>query len=206
MTKVLYICASPRGEDSAAVQGARVFLGALADSVTVTEFNLFSESLPEYTHTLAGAKQKTMTAMELSAAEAAEWAQVTKLVDQFLSADHVLMAVPMWNFGVPYKFKQYIDLLTHPGLTFRMAKDGPRGVGSATGTVIYSRGGNYSPKNGQPDPFDFQSPYVKAWASLVGINPLEEVLIQGTMAGPEAQQQAVDAVTGQLTGAAAGLS
>lgn len=205
MTEVLYLCASPRGEDSTAVQAARVFLDGLSDEVRVSELNLFNEQLPEYTHALTDAKQKTMMGLELSGAEANEWARVTELVDQFLRSDHVLMAVPMWNFGIPYKFKQYIDLLTHPGLTFAMDKDGPRGIGSASGTVIYSRGGNYSPKDGQPDPFDFQSPYIQAWAALVGISPLEEVLVQGTLAGREAQGEAVASASEQLKAAAAKL-
>ena len=191
MTDVLYICASPRGEQSAAVQAANVFTDALADSVSLTELNLFTCNLPEYTSVLTNAKQKIMTAAELSPDEANEWTRVTELVDQFLNADHVLIALPMWNFSIPYKFKQYIDLLTHPGLTFQIDKDGPRGIGAASGTVIYSRGGDYSPKDGQPDPFDFQSPYVKAWAALVGISPLNEVLVQGTLAGPDAQAEAI---------------
>ena len=206
MTTVLYVNSSPRGDESAAAQAAQQFLQALPEGVTVQELNLFDYGLPEYTHTLAAAKQKTMMGAELSAEEASEWSGVTKLVDQFLAADHILMTIPMWNFSIPYKFKQYIDLLTHPGVTFLMDKSGPRGVGSASGTVIYSRGGDYSPKDGQPDPFDFQSPYIGAWAGLVGISPLEEVLVQRTMGGPEAQAAAVNAAAKQLEEAATRLT
>ena len=206
MANVLFISASPRGAGSAAVQAAEVFLGALSEEHVVTRLDLFNADLPEYTEPMTRAKQKTMTGMDMDAEEATQWQAVTQLVEQFIAADHVLFALPMWNFSIPYKFKQYIDLITHPGLTFTMDKDGPRGVGSATGTVIYSRGGDYSPKDGQPDPFDFQSPYINAWASLVGISPLEEVLVQRTMAGPDAQTAAVDAATPQLQALAAALS
>ncbi len=198
MTQVLYINASPRGEASAAAQAAQIFLDNLAPDTSVTVLNLFDAELPDYTPELAGAKQSTMMGAELTSAEAAQWAAVTALVDQFLAADHLLMAVPMWNFAVPYKFKQYIDLITHPGMTFTIDKDGPRGIGSASGTVIYARGGDYSPKDGQPDPFDFQSPYVQAWCGLVGITPLEEVLVQGTMAGPDGLSTAVEGARAQL--------
>ena len=107
---------------------------------------------------------------------------------------------------MPYKFKQYIDLITHPGVTFTMDKDGPRGIGAAGGTVIYSRGGDYSPKDGKPDPFDFQSPYLNAWCALVGISPLNEVLVQGTMAGPDGLTNAVEGVRAQLESLASGVS
>ena len=198
MSNLLYISASPRGEDSAAVQASAVFLNALDSAVSVTALNLFEADLPDYTHSLASAKQKTMTGADMTSTEAQQWQRVTELVDQFLGADHILLALPMWNFSIPYKFKQYIDLITHPGMTFTMDKNGPRGVGSASGTVIYSRGGDYSPKDGKPDPFDFQSPYLKAWASLVGISPLEEVLVQRTMSGPDAQSEAIDGAAERL--------
>ena len=205
MTQLLYISASPRGDASAANQAAQYFLDAVPGNVTVTELNLFDADLPEYTRELASAKQSTMMGAELKPEEAAEWAAVTRLTNQFLAADHLLLAIPMWNFTIPYKFKQYIDLITHPNVTFTVDKDGPRGIGSASGTIIYSRGGNYSPKDGQPDPFDFQSPYMNAWCSLVGIAPVTDVLVQGTMGGPDALQSALDAAKPQLQTLAAGL-
>ncbi len=206
MTNVLFISASPRGEASAALQAAEIFRTALPASASFSELDLFAANLPDYTPALASAKQKTMMGADLNDAEAGEWSAVEQLVAQFLAADHLLMAVPMWNFSLPYKFKQYIDLITHPGMTFTMDKDGPRGIGSATGTVIYSRGGNYSPKDGVPDPFDFQSPYMNAWCALVGIQPVSEVLVQGTMAGPDAQTNAVSGAREQLEALAAALS
>ena len=53
--------------------------------------------------------------------------------------------------------------------------------------------------------FDFQSPFVQAWAGLVGISPLEEVLVQGTLSGPEGQADAVASATEQLRAAAGRL-
>ncbi len=198
MTDVLFVNASPRGEDSAALQAANIFRAALPASATVTELNLFDAELPDYTPELARAKQNTMTGNDHSPTEADQWQAVERLVAQFLAADHLLLAIPMWNFSVPYKFKQYIDLITHPGMTFTADKDGIRGIGSASGTIIYSRGGNYSPKDGIPDPFDFQSPYMQAWCNLVGINPVEEVLVQGTMSGPEGLANALSAADEKL--------
>ena len=206
MTQILSITASPRGEDSAAIQATNIFLDALPATAAVTHLNLFAAGLPEYTPQLAAAKQKTMFGTELDDAEAAQWQRVTALVDQLLAADHLLLALPMWNFSIPYKFKQYIDLVTHPNVTFTMDKDGPRGLASASGTIIYSRGGDYSPKDGKPDPFDFQSPYMRAWCSLVGIDPVTDVLVQRTMGGLEAQAAAIDGARAQLQALAASIS
>lgn len=206
MPNLLYLNASPRGEQSASTQAAQVYLDALPAAVEVTRLNLFEEQLPEYTQALADAKQMVMTGQSLTGDAATEWQAVTTLVDQFLAADHYLLAVPMWNFSLPYKLKQYIDLITHPNLTFSYGEKGPQGMASGSAVVIYSRGGDYSPKDGKPDPYDFQTPYLSAWLSLVGVGPAEDVLIQRTMAGPDAAASAIADATAQLQGLAQSLS
>jgi|TARA_B100000315_G_scaffold198336_1_gene189858 FMN-dependent NADH-azoreductase len=205
VTSVFYINASPRGAASASTQAADNFLAALPNTATVKRLPLFESDLPEFAAVLASAKQKVMTGAALDDLEAAEWRQITALVDQFTAADHYLLAVPMWNFSIPYKLKHYIDLLTHPGLTFSRDANGVHGLASGSATVIYSRGGDYSPKDGLPDPFDFQSPYLRAWLTMVGLDPINEVLVQRTMAGPEGQADAVGAAQPQLVSLASAL-
>ena len=198
MSELLYINASPRGEASASTQAATLFLQALSSTVTVTRLDLFHSDLPEYTPELARAKQKFAMSDEMTEEEARQWREVTALVNQLTRADYYLLAVPMWNFSVPYKLKQYIDLVTHPGLTFIRDAEGIRGLASGGVTVIFARGGHYSPKNGQPDPYDFQSPYLSAWLGLVGLGPVSEVLVQGTLTGADAATQAVNNAREQL--------
>ena len=198
MTKLLYLNASPRGDDAASTQAAQIFIDALPDDVQCERIDLFDADLPDLTAAVASAKQKFPMGIELSEEESAQWAKIVELVDAFKDADHYLFGLPMWNFTIPYRFKHYIDIVTHPGLLFSRDEKGIHGLASGGATVIYSRGGDYSPKDGQPDPYDFQSPYVKAWLALVGLNPVHEVLVQRTMAGPDALQETLDAARPQL--------
>lgn len=206
MIKILHISASPRGELSASAQAAQVFLDALPPSAAVKHIDLFQRDLPEVTLEVTTAKQKAFVGAALTSEEARQWAAIVDLVNEFQAADHYLMAVPMWNFNVPYRFKQYIDLLTHPGLTFTRDANGPRGLVTGGATAIYSRGGNYSPKDGKPDPFDFQSPYIQAWLRMIGVGPVQEVFVQRTMAGPDGVAQSVAQVARQLKALAAALA
>mgnify|MGYP004000416009 FL=1 len=199
MTNLLYINASPRGDLSAANQAALIFTGALADSVQVNRLDLFEAKLPEVTLEITAAKMKFAMGLDLDEEEARQWTAITSLVRQFVEADGYLFTIPMWNFSIPYKLKQYIDLITHPGLTFTSDENGPRGLASGRATLIYSRGGDYSPKDGKPDPFDFQSPYMNAWTRLVGLDPVSEVPVQKTMAGPDALNETLHAQKSQLT-------
>ena len=205
MSKLLYISASPRGEFSASIQAARIFLDALPEGVSVERIDLWERELPEVTLEITAAKMKAFAGMPLTPEEARQWAAIVNLVDEFKAADHYLMAVPMWNFNVPYRFKQYIDLLTHPGLTFTRDENGPLGLVSGGVTLVYSRGGDYSPRDGKPDPFDFQSPYLQAWLRLIGLGPVDEVYVQRTMAGPDGVAGSVAGATAELQALAAGL-
>ena len=205
MTRLLYVSASPRGEHSASIQAAQVFLDAVPNGVNVDHIDLFERELPEVTLEITAAKMKSFAGFPLTPEEAKQWAAIVALVDEFKAADHYLLAVPMWNFHVPYRFKQYIDLLTHPGLTFTRDEQGPRGLVSGGVTLIYSRGGDYSPRDGQPDPFDFQSPYLKAWLRTIGLGPVAEVYVQRTLAGPDGVAQSVAGATAELQALAAGV-
>jgi len=206
MSNLLLINASPRGDASAGNMAANVFTEALPDTVKVNRLDLFDAELPEITVEITSAKMKFAMGMDLSDEEARQWAAITQLVEQFVAADSYLFIIPMWNFSIPYKMKQYVDLITHPGLTFTRGEKGPEGLASGAATVIYSRGGDYSPKDGKPDPFDFQSPYVNAWTSLVGLGPVSEVLVQTTMAGPDALAKRLEEETGRLVELAQSLA
>ena len=199
MTRVLYINASPRGDVSASLSAARIFIDALHEGTDVLQIDLFNQALPEVTAAVTSAKIKYVMGAEMTDDESRQWSTILKMVDEFKAADHYLFGIPMWNFSIPYRLKHYIDLITHPGLTFTRDANGPRGLASGGATLIYSRGGDYSPKDGKPDPFDFQTPYMKAWLTMIGISPIEEILVQGTLAGPEGAARAVDAARDRLT-------
>ena len=198
MSALLFIECSPRRTDSFSSQAAAIYLNALPKDVTVEQLDLCGAKLPEFDAAAAAAKYKVMRGQALNPGEESAWSAVVALVEQFKAADHYLIAAPMWNFGIPYKLKQYIDLITHPGLTFNPRPDGMEGLAGGDAVVIYSRGGNYSPKDGQPDPYDHQSPYLQAWLGVVGVSPVEEVAVQGTMRTPVGAESHLDPVRNRL--------
>ncbi len=205
MSTLLYIESSPREADSYSSQAAAIYLDALPKGVTVGHLDLFAANLPEFDAVAAAAKYKVMGGRPLSPAEEGAWSEVVALVEQFKAADHYLIAAPMWNFGIPYKLKQYIDLITHPGLTFNPRPDGMEGLAGGDAVVIYSRGGTYGPKDGQPDPYDHQSPYLQAWLGLVGVRLAAEVAVQGTMRPPVGADSHLDGTRARLVELAAGI-
>jgi FMN-dependent NADH-azoreductase len=205
MSSLLYLQASPRGADAVSSRAAAIFLEALPGSVSVDHLALFDAPLPAYDEDLAAAKYAVMSGRALTALQAARWAEVEAMVERFKAAEHYLLTVPMWNFGLPYVLKQYVDLVTHPGLTFRPAATGMEGLVGGSATVIYSRGGDYSPIDGAPNPYDLQTPYMQAWLGMVGIDPVLEIAVQGTMGGPDVVEAQLAAARPQLESQAGSL-
>jgi FMN-dependent NADH-azoreductase len=62
------------------------------------------------------------------------------------------MVLPMWNFGVPYVFKPYIDVLIQPGLISFDPQSGYKGlVTGKKAAAMYARGGAYGPPTRMED-------------------------------------------------------
>jgi FMN-dependent NADH-azoreductase len=65
---------------------------------------------------------------ERDAGQRAALALSDTLIDELRAADAVVMAVPMYNFGVPASVKAWVDLVCRARVTFRYTADGPEGL------------------------------------------------------------------------------
>jgi FMN-dependent NADH-azoreductase len=54
--------------------------------------------------------------------------QSDQLTDELLESDLLVMATPMWNFGIPAALKAWIGLVVRPGRTFRYSDAGVLGL------------------------------------------------------------------------------
>jgi FMN-dependent NADH-azoreductase len=154
---------------------------------SVKTIDLFDYELPRFDGPALQAKYRILHGEELTPAEAAAWAEVEAVIAEFAAADTYLFAVPMWNFGIPYALKHYIDVIVQPGYTFSFSpEEGYRGL--LTGkraAVVYARGGAYS--EGDTTAFDLQKPYVELVLGFIGVTDLTSAVVEPTM-GPEGEQ------------------
>jgi FMN-dependent NADH-azoreductase len=189
MPKLLHIVASPRGDRSASLTVARHFLAAyLAKNPgdTVETLDLWQADLPEFDGPMLEAKYAVMHSANKSPEQVEAWKIVTGYADQFKAADKYVLSLPMWNFGIPYKLKQYIDIIAQPGLTFSFSPtEGYKGL--VTGkplVVVYGRGGSYGPGSGA-EGYDAQTSYTKQIFGFMGFSDIKEILVEPTAAGPK---------------------
>jgi FMN-dependent NADH-azoreductase len=191
MAKLLYIEASPRKERSTSIRVAKEFLDAYrsthpADAVETLD--LWKDDLPPFDGATIDAKYAVLHGQAHSAAQAAAWAEVSAIADRFKSADKYLLSTPMWNFGVPYKLKHYIDVITQPGLTFSFSPtEGYKGlVTGRPAVVIYARGGEYGGSSGS---YDFQKPYIELMLNFIGFTDVRGIVIEPTLGDPAAGEK-----------------
>jgi FMN-dependent NADH-azoreductase len=112
----------------------------------------------------------------------------------------------MWNFGIPYKLKQFIDVLVQPGLAFSFSPEtGYKGLITGKPAVaVYARGGAYGPGSGM-EAYDAQSTYLKQILGFIGITDIKEIFVEPTLASPTSKDEAITASNSKATELASAL-
>jgi FMN-dependent NADH-azoreductase len=99
----------------------------------------------------------------------------------------------LWNFGIPYRLKQLIDLISQKDILFSVDGSGYRGLLKARkAAVVYARGLDYlSAGSSTPEAtYDLQRPYMETWLRFVGITDISDVIVEKTLFGPEIDVEA----------------
>ncbi len=192
---LLYVKASPRKDRSKSITVAEAFLETFSkthEEVQVDAVDLFEMDLPAFDGPAMETKYAIMRAESPTPAQKQAWSRVEQVIDRFATADRYVFAVPMWNFSIPYRLKQYIDVLVQPGYTFRVTESGYEGMlNDKAAFVAYARGGDYS--DPPADAMDFQKPYLEAILGFMGITEVSSAIVQPVlMGGPEQGQTALE--------------
>jgi len=206
MSKLLYIEASPRGDRSKSSKVAKAFLEAYQQAHvedTIEHINLWKVSLPTFDGDMLEAKYAVLGGQSQTPGQAAAWKTVSDMAEVFKSADKYLISLPMWNFGIPYKLKHYIDIITQPGLTFRFSPgEGYKGLTSGKAVVIYARGGAYGEGSGA-EAYDLQTKSFGMHLGFIGITDQTNILVETTLAAPDAVEKSVAKAVEQAAALAA---
>ena len=196
MKKLLHIIATPRGEDSRTLKVSEAFLKSFSGKYPdcrIDELNVATDTLPGLSLKMIYGKYILLSGKELSEKVKEAWNPIERHIERFLAAEGYLISTPMWNFGIPYTLKQYIDLIVQPKYLFRYTDKGVEGLAkNRKMAVITSRGGDYGPES----PFhayDFQEPYLRAIFGLIGVSDITFINAQPMDAmGPDVQNKKIE--------------
>jgi FMN-dependent NADH-azoreductase len=116
------------------------------------------------------------------------------LIDELRAADTIVLAVPMYNFGVPSTLRTYFDHVARAGVTFRYTSTGPEGLLAGRRAYVFvTRGGVYGGEH------DTQAPYLRQFLRFIGIES-EFVFAQGLAMGDESRQKSLAHAHEQISG------
>ncbi len=194
MSQVLFIKANDRpAEQAVSVQMYEAFVKAYREqnpNDEITELDLFEANLPYFGNTAITALYKINQGFDLTAEEQQMADTVNSYLDQFLAADKVMLAFPLWNYTAPAPVITYLSYLAQAGKTFKYTAEGPVGLAGDKKVVLLSaRGGVYSTE--PMSSFESAIRYVKANLALWGINP-EEVIIESHNQFPDRAGEIVE--------------
>lgn len=185
MKKILLITSSPRGEASHSRDVAHRLvhrLNASHGETSLVERDLSSQPLP---HIDTSFVQAVFTPEESrSDAQKAQLALSDDLVDELMSADILIIASGMINFGISSQLKAWIDHIARAGKTFTYGEKGPAGL--VTGKKAYliaSSGGIYS--SGPMAQYNHQDTYLRSVLGFLGVSDVETIYVEGVSYGPE---------------------
>jgi FMN-dependent NADH-azoreductase len=204
--KLLHLRCSPRA-NSASSAAADAFVTKFSQarpSWDIDLQDLWRETLPEFDGAALEAKYARLGGRAFSGPEGNAFAVVERLALRFALAERVLISLPMWNFGVPYKLKQWFDLIVQPGLTFAFnPADGYRGLVKDRPTLVILASGSDFVTGMNRGRVDMATPYLRDILRFIGVHSVRFVAI-GPTAGPRDQVDAArEAAHRQLSEVAA---
>jgi FMN-dependent NADH-azoreductase len=158
MAHLLHVDSSAMSLGSVSKDVADTFRKAWQDAHpdgAVTYRDLGTEPVPPLAE--AGITAGFAPAEAHTPAQVAAFAVRDRLVREVVEADAYLLAVPMYNWGIPSTFKAWLDQIIFRGRTISF-EDAP--LAGRPATVILSYGGGYDP--GTPrEGWDFVQPYLE---------------------------------------------
>ena len=206
MTRLLYLEASPGKDASVPSNLAKGFLDVYRErnpDHAIEHVPLFEVDLLPF-----GAEGRVQKFANLGSvmsgkgpiAAEGDWAGAMSEIDRLKRADKVLLSAPMWNFSIPWRLKQWIDLVAHIGETVLIEpRDGGIDyVGQITGRplqMILSSGSPYEMRFPleSDDKADFQRAYLDRIFRFIGFTDIRLVKAQPTGVPPGPDRDALEA-------------
>jgi FMN-dependent NADH-azoreductase len=170
MAKLLYIEASPRKDRSSSIRVARAFVDEYRRTHPedmVDMLDLWGVDLPVFDGETVNTKYAILHGDEKTPEQVAAWRPVEEAIERFTSADKYLFSLPMWNFGIPYKLKHFIDVLIQPTYTFSFTpEEGYKGLVTGKPAI---------------EAMDFQKSYLELVLGFIGFEDMGAIVIEPTL-------------------------
>lgn len=190
--KLLHIDASILGNNSVSRRVSAAVVAHLREAtpdLDVTYRDLAAAPLSHLSSThVAGPTAST----EQDQAHPSDFSLGTRVLEEFLAADIIVIGAPMYNFTIPSQLKAWVDRILVAGKTFRYGPHGPEGLAKGKRIILaISRGGFYGA--GTPNATaDHLETYLRTVFGFIGIPALEIIVAEGVAVSPDQREKAIE--------------
>jgi FMN-dependent NADH-azoreductase len=177
--QILIVEVSPRGSASASRNVSQKLLMRLQTAyprARLVHRDLARDNLPH----LDDGTVKAITAKNPEVVQAhRDSARLSDvLVEEVLASDLLVIATPMWNFGIPSLLKAWIDLVVRPERTFNYVDNGVVGLAKHKSAIlVLASGGVFT--YGRWKPWDFVEPYLRTILNFIGVENVQTIRVEG---------------------------
>ena len=187
MNKTLIINAHPKVDDTSSVS-IKVFKHFLesykeliSNNKTIEQINLYDDVVPMIDKTVLSAWEKQGNGQEFTGEEHKVTERMSEILQQFKSANTYVIVLPLHNFNIPSKLKDYMDNIMIARETFKYTETGSVGLlkDGRRMLVIQASGGIYTNDDWYTE-VEYSHKYLKAMFNFLGIEDYQIVRAQGT--------------------------
>jgi FMN-dependent NADH-azoreductase len=184
MSQVLTIVANPRS-NSFTRRLLQSFLSAYSrrhPAAVITELDVYQCDIPVIDDAVIKAWDKPL--QNRSSADLAVLSRVDRFTDQFIAADKIVIAAPMWNLHFPPQLLAYLATVMVAGKTFVYTEQGCQGLlRNKPVMLLHVRGGIFSA--GPLQSMDFATPHLRSLCGMIGLTDFRSVICEGIEQAPD---------------------
>ncbi|MFJ7364845.1 FMN-dependent NADH-azoreductase [Peribacillus frigoritolerans] len=187
MNKTLIINAHPKVDDTSSISlqvfnyFLKVYKELIPDSEAIEQINLYSDVVPMVDQAVLSAWEKQRKKEELTFEEQKVTERMSEILQQFKSANTYVIVLPLHNFNIPSKLKDYMDNIMIARETFKYTENGSVGLlkDGRRMLVIQASGGIYTNDDWYTE-VEYSHKYLKSMFNFLGIEDYQIIRAQGT--------------------------
>lgn len=199
MKNILYIKASSKPDDvSTSKIVSKKFIEHLVrnqEDYSITELDLYNSNIPEPNYKCFDSRATLVTGEKYEKLDKKTKDMVDRmnsLCDEFLQADIIIIASPMWSLSFPSILKRYLDcIILNNKLIFIDDKNIKGLLNDKDRTMVYiqSSGGDYP--NLMQSMFNPGISYIESIFKFLGISNFKKILVEGTEMNDIGKEKAI---------------
>lgn len=173
----------PHSKESSSLTVLNYFLSIykeLTDENSISQINLYESSIPALDPAMLTTINKLQSGGRLTDNEQNLLKRRDELISQFKEAKRIILVMPLHNFNISSKVKDYIDNIFVARETFKYVAGGSVGLlDDGRKVLVVQSSGSIYDQNDRYTPMDHSSKYLESIFNFMGFDEYHILRIQG---------------------------